>query len=522
MHSLLSTALSEGGYYTIVAVMNRQRDIGELEEFAGQGNLTLVSRMWQLMREENITLDTDTPGINQRFWDLADSLGISDMEKLTYIATAGKRPLSKDAALPHAGASRFVDGMGFNWEWATPPGFERRLDQFCSYSLALFLEDPDDFRPGSSEQLHRRPPRIRSPHQPRRRHRSQSSGCLAAAPRTIPPCHYPAHRYRAALRGPPRERKFPLAVPRRRNRARPDHPAHARQLSSAGAPRLGDARRRRNERGCNGASLHELGRVGVHDQVDRGAAAPGAERAALSIIFRRAPSGDVRWGQDGWLAIPGRGPAPRRGGAPTHLRPFSEPSFPPRMPAEAGIPNEFQFVAGLGRNLTAATLAESLEGYAHAIVPVSELSETALWYLHKGLYSFTSVMSREVAALIWAVEQRPSSDPSSTLSALQAAHVYDARIETALSSPGTLVTLSTAGDPPMLLGGSFFALVAVGKLLVEMTSSVEWSTVTRPQAGNSEGAIPFGNHIHAILRDLREETLWINDPLTTHLATHHD
>ena len=74
----------------------------------------------------------------------------------------------------------------------------------------------------------------------------------------------------------------------------------------------------------------------------------------------------------------------------------------------------------------------------------------------------------------------------------------------------------------MLLGGSFFALVAVGKLLVEMTSSVEWSTVTRPQAGNSEGAIPFGNHIHAILRDLREETLWINDPLTTHLATHHD
>ena len=72
------------------------------------------------------------------------------------------------------------------------------------------------------------------------------------------------------------------------------------------------------------------------------------------------------------------------------------------MPAEAGIPNEFQFVAGLGRNLTAATLAESLEGYAHAIVPVSELSETALWYLHKGLYSFTSVMSREVAALAWA------------------------------------------------------------------------------------------------------------------------
>ena len=86
------------------------------------------------------------------------------------------------------------------------------------------------------------------------------------------------------------------------------------------------------------------------------------------------------------------------------------------MPAEAGIPNEFQFVAGLGRNLTAATLAESLEGYAHAIVPVSELSEMALWYLHKGLYSFTSVMSREVAALTWAVEQRPSSDPSSTLS----------------------------------------------------------------------------------------------------------
>ena len=442
MHAVLNAALSEGGYQTVVSVVNQQRDIGELEHMGGgEASLSLVSQMWQRMIETNASMDMGS-NASVSFWELADSLGV-DLSNVSYMATAGKRPDSKASALPHAGANRLVDGSSISWDWSLPPGFLARLGQFCGYSLALYLEDPRSFRDGDAFAIrfqgHHVDINILVQHDRNGEVHVQNTPLMVGS--------------------------FPAQAP----------PFYLQQANDA----AGDA---------------------------GSGAAPCGTRGA-------APCGGaefVEWGEWAYMAQWTEGQLHLWHGV-THFRGFVA-ALPPAVYAQSrfngsllgqhpfaahGIPNEYQLLAGFERNLTAQRLEEALAGFSRADVAVSSLSAQAQWELLRGMRFFTSLMAPEVAA------------------------VYYGRVEAAMGQPGATLTVISDGSPPETPGGAFYFFVVIADLLIEMTISVEWSSVVRPApAGDEhEGSIPFNNHVHAILRDLRNP--WARDPLADHLTAEH-
>ncbi len=110
LHALLNRAMSPGGYQALVAVLNRNRVIGEMED-AGDGGV--VRRI----------LDTDpaTQGAESVF-DVAPN---PDPPKPWYPVVGG--------------AKEFLGtGTTIDWSWDKPPGLAARYEQFSNYTIGIF------------------------------------------------------------------------------------------------------------------------------------------------------------------------------------------------------------------------------------------------------------------------------------------------------------------------------------------------------------------------------------------------
>jgi hypothetical protein len=116
LHELLNRAMSPGGYQTLVAVLNSNRVVGEMEDV---GDVTIVDRVLK----SNPTA-SGAQSIFQ-FSDLAP-----DPSKPWY---------------PVVGGARTFRGTGttIQWSWR-PPGLKARYQQFCNYAIAIFGKPGDD------------------------------------------------------------------------------------------------------------------------------------------------------------------------------------------------------------------------------------------------------------------------------------------------------------------------------------------------------------------------------------------
>ena len=149
MNNVLGELLSPGGYQTLNTVVNSQRIIGELEEWAS-GNVSLVSRMWQEMVARNMSVESQTTASSSAsFFELADSLGIG-FEDVKYLPIAGVRPDDRSVPLEQYGNLRFLLNHSINWDWAGGGGFVKRLEQFCDFSMAIYVSTPPELQAGTS------------------------------------------------------------------------------------------------------------------------------------------------------------------------------------------------------------------------------------------------------------------------------------------------------------------------------------------------------------------------------------
>lgn len=159
-----------------------------------------------------------------------------------------------------------------------------------------------------------------------------------------------------------------------------------------------------------------------------------------------------------------------------------------------GIPNEYQFLVSSEGVLTDEFIQTALSPFPHAFIPMGNLSTKTKWAALRGFQYYTTMMAPEVAA------------------------GYLARVAGALANPDERVLLAYAGDAPFVKEGHFFILIEIEHLLIELTLSPEWSLTVRPESGHGE---PISNHIHSLIRDMRNQ--WTRDPLAEHLAmSHHE
>ena len=115
MHQMFSIALSSGGYQTFLAVLNRQRVIGEMEEVATKKAVQDAKKQYPSSRESSIF-------------------------KFSQFA-----PVPLDRWYPVIGGvlkPQFPDQLILNWVW-NPPGLTTRYKDFCDYSL-VFFGNPGD------------------------------------------------------------------------------------------------------------------------------------------------------------------------------------------------------------------------------------------------------------------------------------------------------------------------------------------------------------------------------------------
>ncbi len=115
MHKMLSIALSSGGYQTFLAILNRQRIIGEMED-----------------RGTNIVIKEATEE-----YPTDKRPSIFDFSSLS--------PFPLDKWYPEVGGfikPEFPGDLKINWVW-NPPGLEQRYKDFGNYSI-LFLGNPGD------------------------------------------------------------------------------------------------------------------------------------------------------------------------------------------------------------------------------------------------------------------------------------------------------------------------------------------------------------------------------------------
>ncbi|MCX2931031.1 DUF3500 domain-containing protein [Mycobacterium sp. CVI_P3] len=116
LHALLNRAMSPGGYQALLAVMNRNRVIGEMEDVGDGG---VVGRVLQ----ENPTAEGA-----ESIFDVATN---PDPSKPWYPVVGG--------------AKEFIGtGTAVDWSWDPPPGLAARYKQFCDYTIAVFGNPGDD------------------------------------------------------------------------------------------------------------------------------------------------------------------------------------------------------------------------------------------------------------------------------------------------------------------------------------------------------------------------------------------
>lgn len=117
LHLLMSRVLSPGGYQTMLAIMNRNRVIGEMED-VGDGSVVgdVLNSTPQASGAETVF---ELEGIEQAPGD--------------------------DAYPVVGGAKTFLDtGTTVDWRWASPPGLMKRHEQFCDYAIAFFGQPGGD------------------------------------------------------------------------------------------------------------------------------------------------------------------------------------------------------------------------------------------------------------------------------------------------------------------------------------------------------------------------------------------
>ncbi len=110
MNKLLATALSTGGYQTFLAVMNRHRILGEIEEVATADFMEKV--------------EAECPDIKGgTLFELYEQCPNAGMPQ--YVSLAG-------AKTPTNGV------YDMTWVWKEDPGLEKRRDQFDAFAIAIF------------------------------------------------------------------------------------------------------------------------------------------------------------------------------------------------------------------------------------------------------------------------------------------------------------------------------------------------------------------------------------------------
>ena len=106
LHRLLRQALSSGGYQSLLAVMNRQRIIGELESVADKNSVTRASELYPFINAPSMQSFSSLAYPTPRDW---------------YPSVGGMTPLPDSQLI---------------WTWS-PPGPAIRKEQFDEYSLLI-------------------------------------------------------------------------------------------------------------------------------------------------------------------------------------------------------------------------------------------------------------------------------------------------------------------------------------------------------------------------------------------------
>lgn len=116
MHMLLNRAMSPGGYQALLAVVNRNRVIGEMED-VGDGDVI----------RRSLEADPTAHGAESVFALAPDP----DPSKPWYPVVGGAKEL-------------LGTGMTIDWSWDRPPGLEARHEQFSDYTVGIFGNPGDD------------------------------------------------------------------------------------------------------------------------------------------------------------------------------------------------------------------------------------------------------------------------------------------------------------------------------------------------------------------------------------------
>ncbi|MFY1599731.1 DUF3500 domain-containing protein [Micromonospora sp. WMMD737] len=109
-HALLNRAMSAGGYQALLAVLNRNRVIGEMEDVADGDVIRRI-----------LDADPEASGA-QSVFDLAPD---PDPARPWYPVVGG--------------AKEFLGtGIAIDWSWGVPPGLDGRYEQFANYTIGIF------------------------------------------------------------------------------------------------------------------------------------------------------------------------------------------------------------------------------------------------------------------------------------------------------------------------------------------------------------------------------------------------
>lgn len=116
LHALLERALSAGGYQTLLAILNRNRIVGEMEDV---GDATVVDHVRRA--------DPAAAGAESIF------------------EFSGLEPDSPAPWYPVVGGAKTFSATGTTVEWSwDPPGLKERYHQFGDYTIAIFGRPGDD------------------------------------------------------------------------------------------------------------------------------------------------------------------------------------------------------------------------------------------------------------------------------------------------------------------------------------------------------------------------------------------
>ena len=114
MHKLLSLALSPGGYQTLLAIMNRQPIIGEIEGASDPTTVEKAAEKYPDARAPSIFDFVELAPVPPEVW---------------YPTVGGADPSPSDPAN--------VQAADVEWVWDAP-GLATRRTQFCDYALAIY------------------------------------------------------------------------------------------------------------------------------------------------------------------------------------------------------------------------------------------------------------------------------------------------------------------------------------------------------------------------------------------------